>query len=162
MTLIRKMAGAGTLFAIAALVMGVFMAQTASAQPANPMAVYGITGQGDVAADDVIEVFVGGTSVGTANAVAGEGWILEIQNGTDGSAVTFTINGVAAAETVNYAGFQSVEVTLTEAAAPAPTPAPTGNAGLMGTTGTSMALILALGAFAAAMVAGARTATRTR
>lgn len=161
MTLIRKMAGAGTLFAIAALVMGVFMAQTASAQPANPMAVYGITGQGDVAAGDVIEVYVDGTAVGTATAAAGEGWILEIQNGTDGAAVTFTINGVAAAETVNYAGFQSVEVTLTEAAA-APAPAPTGNAGLMGSTGTSMALILALGAFAAAMVAGARTATRTR
>ena len=35
-----------------------------------------------------------------------------------------------------------------------------GNAGLLGSTGTSMALVLALGVFAAAMVAGGRTATR--
>lgn len=39
-------------------------------------------------------------------------------------------------------------------------PAQTGNAGLLGTTGTSIALVLVLGVFAATMVAGARTATR--
>ena len=47
-------------------------------------------------------------------------------------------------------------------AAPAPAPAPgkTGNAGLVGSTGTSMALILVLGTFALTLVAGARLATR--
>ena len=35
-----------------------------------------------------------------------------------------------------------------------------GTGGLLGSTGTSMALVLALGVFAAAMVAGGRTATR--
>lgn len=39
-------------------------------------------------------------------------------------------------------------------------PRETGNAGLLGSTGTSVALVLALGVFAAAMVAGGRTATR--
>lgn len=39
---------------------------------------------------------------------------------------------------------------------------PAGNVGLLGTTGTSIALVLVLGAFAAKMVAGARTATRER
>ena len=47
------------------------------------------------------------------------------------------------------------------AAAPAaPAPAKTGNAGLIGSTGTSMALVLVLGVFALTLVAGARTATR--
>jgi hypothetical protein len=104
MTLIRKMAGAGSLLAIAVLVMGVFMAQTASAQPTNPMGVYGLTGTGDVVAGDVIEVFVGGVSAGTSTAVEGEGWIVEIQDGSTGAVVSFTINGNAANETLEYAG----------------------------------------------------------
>lgn len=163
MTLIRKMAGAGSLLAIAVLVMGVFMAQTASAQPTNPMGVYGLTGTGDVVAGDVIEVFVGGESVGTSTAVEGEGWIVEIQDGSTGAVVSFTINGEATNETLEYAGFSTQEVVLTKVVGGgAPAPAPTGNGGFAGTTGTSMALVLALGAFAAAMVAGARTATRGR
>ena len=46
------------------------------------------------------------------------------------------------------------------AAPAAPAPAKTGNAGLLGSTGTSMALVLVLGVFALTLVAGARTATR--
>lgn len=162
MTLIRKMAGAASFFAVAALVLGTFMAQGVSAQAPNPMSVFGLTGGGDVVEGSVIEASIDGESVGTATAGA-DGWAIDIQSGSDGATVTFTIDGEAAAETVTYAGFQQVEVTLTLGeGGGTPGPAPTGNAGLIGTTGTSMALVLALGAFAAAMVAGARTATRAR
>jgi hypothetical protein len=160
MTLIRKMAGAASLFAVAALMMAAFAVNTASAQPASPMTVYGLTGQGDVAAGDVINAYIDGEMVGTATADA-EGWSIAIQDGAAGATVTFSINGNAAAETVTYEAFGFAEVALTEGeAAPAPAPAPTGNAGMMGSTGTSMALVLALGVFAAALVAGGRTATR--
>ncbi len=166
MTLIRKMAGAFSLTAIAALMLASVFAASASAQPANPMQVFGVTGNGDVVAGTVVVAMIDGASVGTATTTA-DGWVIDIQNGTDGDSVTFTIDGEAAAETVSYQGFGSVQVSLTAGAAtpPAPggqTPGPaeTGNAGLMGSTGTSMALVLALGVFAAAMVAGGRTATR--
>jgi len=160
MTLIRKMAGALSLGAIAALMLASF----ASAQPANPMQVFGVTGSGDVVEGTVVEAMIDGESVGTATATA-DGWVIDIQNGTDGATVEFTIDGEPAAETVTYEGFASSEVTLTAGegaggGSETPTPAETGNAGLLGSTGTSMALVLALGVFAAAMVAGGRTATR--
>lgn len=160
MTLIRKMAGAGTLFAVAALVMATFAASYAGAQPANPMQVFGITGQGDVAEGDTVEASINGESVGTATADA-DGWVIDIQNGTNGDTVNFSINGESAAETVTYEGFGAAEVTLTAGeGTTAPTPGETGNAGLLGSTSTSMALVLALAVFAAALVAGGRTATR--
>ena len=161
MTLIRKMAGALSLGAIAALM----LASIASAQPANPMQVFGVTGEGDIVEGSVVEASIDGESVGTATATA-DGWVIDIQNGTDGDTVSFTIDGEAAAETVTYAGFASSEVSLTAGTGAGgggtatPGPAETGNAGLLGSTGTSMALVLALGVFAAAMVAGGRTATR--
>lgn len=161
MTLIRKMAGAGALFAIAALVLGSFAASTAFAQPANPMQVFGVTGEGDVEEGSVIVATIGGESVGTATATA-DGWVIDIQNGTNGDTVSFTIDGDAAAETVTYEGFASEQVTLTAGEATPTTPAPgaTGNGGLLGGTGTSVAMILALGVFAAALIAGGRTASR--
>ncbi|MCA9848703.1 MAG: hypothetical protein KC461_07080 [Dehalococcoidia bacterium] len=164
MTLIRKMAGALSLSAIAALMLATVFAATANAQPANPMQVFGVTGNGDVVEGSVIEAMINGESVGTATATA-DGWVIDIQNGTNGDEVSFTIDGESAAETVSYEGFASTEVSLTAGGAGAgggetPAPAETGNAGLLGSTGTSMALVLALGVFAAAMVAGGRTATR--
>ena len=163
MTLIRKMAGALSLSAIAALMLATVFAATANAQPANPMQVFGVTGNGDVVEGSVIEAMINGESVGTATASA-DGWVIDIQNGTNGDEVSFTIDGEAAAETVSYEGFASAEVTLTAGGGAGggdtPTPAETGNAGLLGSAGTSMALVLALGVFAAAMVAGGRTATR--
>ena len=160
MTLIRKMAGALSLSAIAALMLATVLAASASAQAANPMQVYGVTGNGDVVEGTVVEAMIDGATVGNATATA-DGWVIDIQNGANGDTVTFTINGEAAAETVTYEGFGAAEVALTAGeATEAPTPAETGNAGLMGSTGTSMALVLALGVFAAAMVAGGRTATR--
>ena len=56
--------------------------------------------------------------------------------------------------------FGTAQVLTVAAGGTTPAPAATGNAGLFGTTGTSMALIVVLGVFAATMVAGARTATR--
>lgn len=163
MTLIRKMAGALSLSAIAALMLATVFAATANAQPANPMQVFGVTGNGDVVEGSVIEAMINGESVGTATATA-DGWVIDIQNGTNGDTVSFTIDGNAAAETVSYEGFASTEVALTAGGGAGggetPAPAETGNAGLLGSTGTSMALVLALGVFAAAMVAGGRTATR--
>lgn len=160
MTLIRKMAGALSLSAIAALMLASVFASSASAQAANPMQVFGVTGSGDVVEGSVIEAWIDGASVGTATATA-DGWVIDIQNGTNGAEISFTIDGEATAETLAYEGFASTEVTLTlGAATETPAPAETGNAGLLGSTGTSMALVLALGVFAAAMVAGGRTATR--
>jgi len=161
MTLIRKMAGALSLSAIAALMLASVFATSASAQAANPMDVYGVTGNGDIVDGSVVEAFIDGASVGTGVATA-EGWTISIPDGTNGAVVTFTIDGAPAAESIDYTGFALVEVTLTAGAGAGETPAPaeTGNAGLLGSTGTSMALVLALGVFAAAMVAGGRTATR--
>ena len=159
MTLIRKMAGALSLSAIAALMLATVFAASASAQAANPMQVYGVTGNGAVVAGTVVEAWIDGAVVGTATATA-DGWVIDIQDGTNDAVVSFTIDGAAAAETVAYAGFGQAVVTLTAGAGEAPAPAETGNAGLLGSTGTSMALVLALGVFAAAMVAGGRTATR--
>jgi hypothetical protein len=159
MTLIRKMAGALSLSAIAALMLATVFAASASAQGANPMQVYGVTGNGDVVEGTVVEAWIDGATVGTATATA-DGWVIDIQDGVNDAEVSFTIDGEAAAETVAYLGFGQVEVTLTAGAGETPAPAETGNAGLLGSTGTSMALVLALGVFAAAMVAGGRTATR--
>lgn len=159
MTLIRKMAGALSLSAIAALMLATVFAASASAQAANPMQVYGVTGNGDVVEGTVVEAWIDGATVGTATATA-DGWVIDIQDGTNDAVVSFTIDGGDAAETVAYQGFAQVEVTLTAGAGETPAPAETGNAGLLGSTGTSMALVLALGVFAAAMVAGGRTATR--
>jgi hypothetical protein len=164
MTLISKMTGGITLSAIAVLVMGAFMAATVSAQIPLPHTVYG----GGLEDGQVIEVFVDGESLGTVEVgeqgFPGE-WAFEIQPDgiEEGAVVTFTIDGDAAAESAEFEFGAVSEVTLTVADGttdPAPDPADTGNAGLMGSAGTSMALVLALGVFAAALVAGGRTAVR--
>lgn len=159
MTLIRKVAGAASLFAVAALVVASFAATSASAQPANPMQVYGVAGSGDVVEGDEVAAWINGEIVASTTATA-EGWVIDIQNGANGDEVAFSINGEVAAETVTYEGFGAAEVTLTIPEGETPTPAETGNAGLMGSAGTSLALVLALGVFAVALAAGGRTAIR--
>jgi hypothetical protein len=167
MTLISKMTGGITLSAIAVLVMGAFMAATVSAQFPLPMIVTG----GGLDDGDVVEVIVDGVVLGETEVGAVEGfpgeWVFEIlaDDYEVGSVITFTVNGEAAAESVEVTETgQVIEVTLTPAddvdEPAAPDPADTGNAGLMGSAGTSMALVLALGVFAAALVAGGRTAVR--
>lgn len=58
-------------------------------------------------------------------------------------------------------GVESVP-TQTAQQQPAPKPPQAGDAGLLGSTGTSMVLVLMMGIAAAALVAGAATATRER
>ena len=111
-------------------------------------------------------------SVGTATVDASGNWSIDIQAGgtanvANGDKVTFTLDGKAANESVTFQAGQfpappGIKLTAAPAGAAAPAPAKTGNAGLFGTTGTSMALVMVLGVFAATMVAGARTATRGR
>lgn len=167
MAFIRKMTALGTALAIAAVLFGAFSA-SASAQ-AIPFTAYG----SGLTAGDTVGAWVGGVVCGETTVDADGNWVLQISSTdpcapTDGSEIAFSINGVTANGTATFAeggtpADVAVGITLTAgaaAAAAAPAPAETGNAGLLGSTGTSMALVLALGVFAAAMVAGGRTATR--
>lgn len=170
MAFMKKAMGIGTAFAVAAVLFASFAASASAQTP--PFTAYG-TGQTPGA---TVAALIGTNACGTATVDADGNWLIYVQAGGDcapveGDTISFTVNGVAQNETATYtAGGAPADVangiTLTAAAAgggtPAPTPAPTGNGGFVGTTGTSMALVLALGAFAAAMVAGARTATRSR
>ena len=169
MTLIRKFAMVGAA-AVAALMLMSFVASTASAQAALPFKAFG----SGLKAAQVVTAIAGTTEVGKATVDAGGNWQIDIQPGgaaavKAGDTIKFAIDGKAATQTVVWQSGQftpppGLALTLAPAAAtPAPaTPAPakTGNAGLLGSTGTSMALVLVLGVFALTLVAGARTATR--
>ena len=167
MTFTRKLAGLGIALAAAAVMFSAF-AVSASAQT-PPYTAYGI-GQ---KAGAKIAANIAGKSCGAAVTVDAQGqWKITI--GTDaacapkeGDVVSFTIDGVAATQTVKWtAGGAPADaakgIALTAGAAAAPAPAKTGDAGLLGASGTSMALVLMMGIAAAALVAGARTATRER
>ncbi len=168
MAFMKKAMGIGTAFAVAAVLFASFAASASAQTP--PFTAYG-TG---LTAGSVVTAWIGDTACGEATVDADGNWLIYVQAGgdcapVDGDTISFQVDGAAQNETATYsAGGAPADVatgiTLTAAAGggEAPTPAPTGNGGLVGTTGTSMALVLALGAFAAAMVAGARTATRSR
>ncbi|MCK9486562.1 MAG: hypothetical protein M0R73_07655 [Dehalococcoidia bacterium] len=171
MALIRKMAGLGTAMALAAVLFGAFAA-SASAQANPPFTAYG-TG---LTAGDTISASIDGEACGEATVDAEGNWLLPIASDHEcapqvGDTINFAINGEAAAETATYSFggapedvANGIDLTVADGGdddnGETPAPAPTGNAGLLGSTGTSMALVLALGVFAAAMVAGGRTATR--
>ena len=164
MAFIRKMTALGTALALAAVLFGAFSA-SASAQ-AVPFTAYG----SGLTAGDTVGAWVGGVACGETTVDADGNWVLQISSTdpcapTAGSEIAFSINGVTANETATFAeggtpADVATGITLTPGAGETPAPAETGNAGLLGSTGTSMALVLALGVFAAAMVAGGRTATR--
>ena len=171
MSLVRKFAMVGVAAVAALMLMSTVALSTASAQAALPYKAYG---SGLKAAAEV-EAFKGTASVGKATVDASGNWSIDIQPGgtanvANGDAITFKLDGANVTQTVTFQGGQfpappGLALTLapaTAAPAPAPAPAKTGNAGLFGTTGTSMALVVVLGVFAATMVAGARTATRGR
>ena len=163
MTLIRKFAMVGTA-ALAALVLMSAVVSTASAQAALPFKAFG----SGLKAGAVVEAFKGTTSVGKATVDAGGNWQIDIQptSAANGDVISFKLDGATAVQTVTFQSGQFTPppgLALTAAAggaAPAPAPAKTGNAGLVGSTGTSMALVLVLGVVALTLVAGARTATR--
>lgn len=166
MTLIRKFAMVGAA-AVAALMLMSFVASTASAQAALPFKAFG----SGLKAGQVVTAWKGTTQVGTATVDAGGNWQIDIQPtaAANGDVISFKIDGATAVQTVTFQSGQFTPppgLALTVAAggtAPAtgtPAPAKTGNAGLVGSTGTSMALVLVLGVVALTLVAGARTATR--
>jgi len=166
MTLTRKLAGIGIAFAAAAVLFSAF-AVSASAQT-PPYTAYGV---GQKAGAKIAANIGGKACGGDATVDASGNWKLVI--GTDaacapkgGDTVAFSIDGAAATQTVKWtAGGAPADaakgIALTAGGA-APAPAKTGDAGLLGTSGTSMALVLMMGIAAAALVAGARTATRER
>lgn len=167
MKLTRKFMGLGIAFAAAAVLFSAF-AVSASAQTTPPYTAYGV-GQ---KAGAKIAANIAGKSCGAGATVdAGGNWKITI--GTDAACapkdkdvVSFTIDGVAATQTVVWsqggAPADAAKGIALTAGAAAPAPAKTGDAGLLGSSGTSMALVLMMGIAAAALVAGARTATRER
>jgi hypothetical protein len=157
--------GLGIAFAAAVVLFSAFAASATAQTP--PYTAYGI-GQ---TAGAKIAANIAGKSCGEATVAAAGTWLLPIPTTAacapkEGDTVSFTINGAAATQTVKWtAGGAPADaakgIALTAGAA-APAPAKTGDAGLLGSTGTSMALVLMMGIAAAALVAGARTATRER
>ena len=161
MTLIRKFAMVGAAAVAALMLMSAIAVTTAQAQAALPYKAYG----SGLKAGQVVEAFNGTTSLGKATVDASGNWSLDIQPSATvvaGTKITFTLDGKAAKESVLFlsGGFPAPPGLALTLATATPAPAPTGNAGLLGSTGTSMALVLLLGVFAVTMVAGARTATR--
>jgi len=171
MTFSRKLAGLGIAFAAAAVLFSAFAASASAQTP--PYTAYGV----GLKAGATITANIAGKSCGAGvKADATGNWKLTIAT-TDacapkeGDTVSFAIDGAAATQTVKWtAGGAPADaakgIALAAAPAPAkaaaPAPAKTGDAGLLGTSGTSMALVLMMGIAAAALVAGARTATRER
>ena len=161
MTLMRKFAMVGVA-AVAALVLMSTIVSSASAQAALPFKAFG----SGLTPGAVVEAFKGTTSVGKATVDANGNWQIDIQPtaAANGDVINFKLNGATTVQTVTFQSGQFTPppgLALTVAAGgAAPAPAPTGNAGLVGSTGASMALVLVLGVFALTLVAGARTATR--
>ena len=164
--MMKKVAGLGAAFAAAVVLFSAFAA-SASAQAPGYTA-YGVGGA--ALAGQTVGANIGGKSCGEVKADAQGNWgplTIASDNACapkDGDTIAFTVGGKAATETVKWsAGGAPADaakgITLTVDAT-APAPAKTGNAGLLGTSGTSMVLVALLGVAAAAMVAGARTATR--
>jgi hypothetical protein len=169
--MIRKFMSLGLASFAALLLMSSVGVATVSAQAALPYKAYG----SGLPAGSVVEAFKGTASVGKGAADAAGNWSIDIQPGgtanvANGDKITFQVGGKAANESVTFQSGQfpaapglALTAAPAGAAAPAtPAPAKTGNAGLFGTAGNSMALAVALGVFAATLVVGARTATRTR
>lgn len=166
MALIRKMAALGTAMAVAAVLFGAFAASANAQVP--PFTAYG-TG---LESGAVVEAWIGDDACGEATVDGDGNWLIYVQAGgdcapVDGDEISFTIDGDATNETATYSAggapedvAEGISLTVDDSGPEAPTPGETGSAGLLGSTGTSMALVLALGVFAAALVAGGRTATR--
>ena len=165
---LKKFAGLGTALAVAALLWGSVAASVSAQTP--PYSAYG-TG---ATAGDEIAAWIDGVVCGETTVDAAGEWVIFVEAGgdcgaADGDTIMFSVNGEVAEETATWSAggvpddvAAGIMLTIADAGTtdPAPDPADTGNAGLMGSAGTSMALVLALGVFAAALVAGGRTAVR--
>ncbi len=171
---IRNLATSRATLVMAAIVAAVLVSalaqSTASAQAALPYKAYG----SGLKSAQVVEAFKGTTSVGKAAVDASGNWSIDIQSGgasnvANGDKITFKLDGRDVTQSFTFQGGQFPAppgLVLTVAAggttAPPPAPAKTGDAGLFGATGASTSMVLLLGVLAAALVAGARTATRGR
>lgn len=176
MALIRKTASLGSAIALAAVLFGA-LAGSAGAQATPPFRAYGT----DQTPGDVVTAWVDGEQCAAATVDADGNWVMNVPDGdtcvpVEGDIIEFQVNGETCDATAVYQSggapadvANGIDLGTCEAAAATPTasptavvpgPSPTGNAGLLGSTGTSVALVLALGVFAAAMIAGGRAATR--
>ncbi|MFA7249339.1 MAG: hypothetical protein WC273_06850 [Dehalococcoidia bacterium] len=165
--MIRKIAMVGAAAVAALMLMSTVALSTASAQAALPYKAYG----SGLKAGQVVEALKGTAVVAKATVDASGNWSMDIQSGgtanvANGDKITFNLDGKATAQSVTFQGGQfpappGLALTLAPAGTTPPAPAKTGNAGL-GSTGTSMALVVLMGVFAATMVVGARAATRGR
>jgi hypothetical protein len=167
MSVLRKMAAPLAALTVATLLFGAFVTSANAQVP--PFTAYGQ----NLVAGDIVEAWNGTASCGQIAADANGDWLLQIGTDAacapaDGDTITFTLNGAAtAAAELWKAGGAPADVangiTLVPiTSGPAPAPAPTGNAGFLAVNSTSLASMLALGAFALLAVGGARAATRRR
>ncbi len=140
---------------------------TAHAQGPDVAQYYG-TG---LAEGDTVAAWIDGTECASTTVNAAGEWIVQVReadcSAEDGATVSFSVNGDAAEQTATWSAGDSSEVTLTVAAMPddgampdLPAEPDTGNAGLVGSAGSSSLLALALGSLALAGLAAARLATR--
>jgi hypothetical protein len=166
---LRKTLALSAAFVVAVALFGA-LSTSASAQAA-PFTAYG-TG---ATAGDEIGIWAGSTLCTTATVDSSGNWG-PVQVGeslgdcsfADGDTISFSVNGAVADESETWAAQgapadRANGTTLTVTGGEAPVPGPTGNAGLASSdAGTSSIVALLLAAFAVAMVAGGRAATRTR
>ena len=171
---LRKTLALSAAFVVAVALFGA-LSTSASAQMGAPFTAYG-TG---ATAGDEIGIWAGSTLCTTATVDSSGNWG-PVQVGeslgdcsfADGDTISFSVNGAVANESETWAAQgapadvangTALTVTGGEAGRVAPVPGPTGNAGLASSdAGTSSIVALLLAAFAVAMVAGGRAATRTR
>ena len=168
MSVLRKMAAPLAALTVATLLFGA-LATSASAQ-VPPFTAYG----SNQTAGAVVEAWINSVSCGSATVDADGNWLLQI--GTDapcspaeGDTIAFTLDGAAtSAAEIWKAGGAPSDVAGGSTLEPitggpvVPPPADTGNAGFLAENSTSLASMLALGAFALLAVGGARAATRRR
>jgi len=167
MSLSRKLPVAGLSAVIMAVLAGALFASTALAQPALPFKAYG----SGLKAGQVVQALKGTAEVARATVDASGNWSMDIpaDKANPGDAIAFTLDGARTNQTITFQNGQFVPppgLALTLAApgtgTPTPGPAATGNAGLLGQSTSNLPMMLALGALALVLAAGARAMTRTR
>jgi hypothetical protein len=167
MSLSRKFSVAGLSAVLMAVLVGAVFASSALAQPALPYKAYG----SGLRAGQVVAALKGtSTEVARATVDVNGNWSMDIaaDKANPGDAIRFTLDGAPTNQAITFQNGlfplpPGLALTLATTVAPTPAPAKTGNAGLAGqSAGSSAAIVLALGAVAFVMAAGARAVTRNR
>ncbi len=167
MILSKRLTRFGLVAAVAALMLtlSIAVAGTVTSAQTPPATLYGK----GLKAGDKVEASIGGAVCGTATATAAGEWSLQIAadntcKPTAGAAVALKLNGAAvtARPAATWAGgglpsdVANGYVLSAAPAAAAVTPPKTGNAGMLGSSATSMWLVLGIGLVALGAVAGTR------